>query len=77
MLDNGVEMSFIFPPNPGPLCFGLGSQSFGFRGSACSWRKKVSLYLCILDKGWREHRHIEYHYICRLRAANFGTPSMK
>ena len=33
-----------FPLNPGPLSFGLGPQSFCFRGPACSWRKKDSLY---------------------------------
>ena len=33
-----------FLPNPGPLSFGLGPQSFYIRGTACSWWKNVSLY---------------------------------
>ena len=44
MLDNGVEMGLIFPLKPWPLNFGLSPQSFYFRGPACSWRKKFSLY---------------------------------
>ena len=41
---NCVEMNFLL--NPWPLSFGLGPQSFYFRGPACSWQKNVSLYPC-------------------------------
>ena len=32
MLGNGVEISLIKPPNPGPLSFG---------GPTCSWQKRL------------------------------------
>ena len=36
--------AFNFPLYPGDLSFGLGPQSYSFRGPVGCWRKRVSLY---------------------------------
>ena len=39
-----MSLTFRRKLNPRPPSFGLGPQSFCFRGPACFWPKNVSLY---------------------------------